>query len=158
MRAFYALGILTRHGFAAWKSWTNISRNSVPLFRCWMLHAFVRTFGQFRDLVYVTRNDEGATMLCVLWSLIRVVAMTLALTHVRRTEEFRKWTNFYSFTQLIWISIEILSNRIELCFTEWRKERFRGILNESGIAINFILAVYVGKKNVNEACMQNGYG
>lgn len=38
------------------------------------------------------------------------------------------------------------------------KKRFRRILNESGIAINFILAVYVGKKNVNEACMQNGYG
>ena len=122
MRAFYALGILTRHGFAAWKSWTNISRNSVPLFRCWMLHAFVRTFGQFRDLVYVTRN-EGATMLCVLWSLIRVVAMTLALTHVRRTEEFRKWTNFYSFTQLIWISIEILSNSIERNYVSPSEEK-----------------------------------
>lgn len=159
MRAFYASGILTRRGFAAWKSWTNIFRNSVPSFRCWTLHAFVRTLDSF--VILFTLHETKERRCCVFsdrwfvswrwlwpWRMFdERKSFVSGQISIRLRNSFRYRLKFF----------RIESNVIILISPgEERKEEFR-ILNEIGIAIIFILAVYAGKKEifVNETCMQN---
>ena len=133
MRGFYASGILTRRGFAAWKSWTNIFRNSVPSFRCWTLHAFVPTLEQFRDLVY-TLHETKERRCCVFSD--RWFESWRWLWPWRIFDERKSFVSGQISTHLD-ISIEILSKGIEriIMFHRVKKrERFRGILNRESIS------------------------
>ena len=153
MRGFYASGILTRRGFAAWKSWTNIFRNSVPSFRCWTLHAFVPTLEQFRDLVY-TLHETKERRRCVfsdrwfeswrwLWPW-RIFDERKSFVSGQISTRLRN-----SFGYIDWNSFE--GNRTYNYVSP--SEEKREISWDFESRINFISAGE--KRNVNETCMQN---